>query len=77
MTVIVGAGGKSLSSQTKTVAQLAKGQQTTVSFSNIVVPNNALSRSASITVNIKKVQGEAKVDNNSATYPVFFQLSPS
>ena len=77
VTLTVGAGGKSLSSQTKTVQQLAAGAQATVSFTNIQVPNTALSRSASISVNITKVQGEAKLDNNSATYPVFFQLAPS
>ena len=77
VTLTVGAGGKSLSTQTKTVAQIAAGAQATVSFTNIQVPNNALSRSATISVNIKKVPEEAKVSNNSAMYPVFFQLAPS
>jgi hypothetical protein len=77
VTLTVGAAGKGLSPQTKTVAQLAAGAQATVSFTNIQVPNTALSRNAFISVNIHKVRGEAKVDNNSATYPVFFQLAPS
>ncbi len=77
VTLTVGAGGASLSSQTKKVAQLASGATATVSFTNIQVPNNALSRSASLSVNVHKVKGEAKVDNNSATYPVFFILPPS
>jgi hypothetical protein len=77
VTVTIVAGGKSVSSQTKKVAQIAPGAQMTVSFTNIPVPNDAFSRSVSISVNIHKVQGEAKVSNNSATYPVVFQEAPS
>jgi hypothetical protein len=77
VTLTVGAGNQSLTSQTKKVTQLAAGAQATVSFTNIQVPNTALSRSAFISVRIGKVPGEAKLDNNAATYPVFFQLSPS
>ena len=61
-----------------TVAQVAAGAQATATFTNLQVPPEAFSRSqTSIAVNIGKVPGEAKLDNNSATYPVLFQIAPS
>ena len=77
VTLTVKAGSQSIYTATKTVAQIATGAQTTVSFTNLQLPPSAVGHSASISVSIAKVQGEARLDNNAATYPVFFLLAPS
>lgn len=78
VTIALKAGNKVLSTQKVTVAQVAAGAQATATFTNLQVPPEAFSRSqTSIAVNIGKVPGEAKLDNNSATYPVLFQIAPS
>ncbi|HUZ16567.1 MAG TPA: hypothetical protein VMU72_10405 [Gaiellaceae bacterium] len=77
VTLTVKAGSKSIYTATKTVAQIAAGAQTTVPFTNLQLPPSAFGHSAAISVSIAKVQGEARLDNNAATYPVFFQLAPS
>jgi len=75
VTLTVRAGTQSLTTQTRKIPEIPAHGQATVSFSNIQVPVSALSHSASISVNIKKVRGEARLDNNAATYPVFFRLA--
>jgi len=79
VTLTAEAAGKTLYTATKTVAQIAAGAQTTVSFTNLSdqLPPSAFGHSATISVSIGKVQGEAKLDNNAATYPVYFQLAPN
>jgi hypothetical protein len=77
VTLTLNGGSTQLFAKTNTVSQLAAGAQTTVSFTNIQVPNSAISRSGSITVKIKKVPGEATLSDNLETYPVFYQLAPS
>jgi hypothetical protein len=77
VTLTVKAAGKSVYTATQTVAQVAAGAHATVSFSNLQVPPSAFGHSAFISVSIGKVPGEARLDNNAATYPVFFRLAPS
>jgi hypothetical protein len=77
VTLSVTAGGESVSTQRKKVAQIAAGAQATVSFTNIQVPESALSHSAAIYVKIKGVPGETQLGDNAASYPVFFRLAPS
>jgi len=77
VTLTVKAGGKSLYTKTQTVAQIARGAQATVPFTNIQLPPSAFGHNAVISVNIGAVPGEARLDNNQATYPVFFRIAPS
>jgi hypothetical protein len=78
VTLTVMVGGKIVGKPTtQKVSQLAALGQATVAFSNLQIPTSAFGANASISVEISKVPGEAKLDNNSATYPVLFQLSPS
>jgi hypothetical protein len=77
VTLSLNGGDKRLWTHTNTVSQLGAGAQTTVSFTDIQVPNSAFSHSGSISVRIHKVPGEAKLDDNAATYQVLFRLAPS
>jgi hypothetical protein len=77
LTLNGGGGTERLHTQTKTVSQVGAGAQTTVAFTNIQVPNSAFSTSGSITVRIGKVPGEKTLNDNTATYPVFYRLAPS
>jgi hypothetical protein len=77
VTLSVSAGGKSLYTKSEKVPQLAARQQVTVSFKDLQIPTSALSHNASISVRIKRVPGEARLDNNAATYPVLLRLAPS
>ncbi len=77
VTLTVKAGNQTLYTQTKTVAQIAAGARATVPFTNLQLPPSAFGHNADIAVNIGKVPGEARLDNNSATYPVFFRIAPS
>jgi hypothetical protein len=72
LTVIV--SGKSVVTKTKQVAAVLPQHQTTVSFGNLPLPPSSFGANASVHVKIGKVPGETKLDNNSATYPVFFSL---
>lgn len=65
--------------QTKTFpGPLAAGARATVSFTNFQLPGSAYSeRNTSISVDVHKVPGEGKLDNNAATYQVFLRLPPS
>ena len=77
VTIAVKAGSTVLSTQTQTVSQIAVGAQATVSFSNLQVPVQAYSRNQTfISVKIGSVPGETKLDDNAATYPVFFRIAP-
>lgn len=77
VTLTVKAGDKRLYTKTNTVSQVAPKAQATVPFTNIELPPEAFSHNADISVNIGKVPGEARLDNNQATYPVFFRIAPS
>ena len=73
MTVSV--GGKTLLKARKVITGLQPAEQTVVSFGNLQLTPNAFGHAASITIDVKPVPGEQKLDNNTATYPVFFSLS--
>jgi hypothetical protein len=75
VTLSVKVAGKSVYSHTTTVDQVAVGGEATAPFTDIQVPPSAFGHQDVISVFIHKVRGEAKVDNNSADYPVFFRLS--
>jgi hypothetical protein len=61
--------------RTQTVASIVKGETKTVSFGNLDLPNSAFSATAIVHVEVGRVPGEKNLDNNRASYPVFFSLS--
>jgi len=65
---------KSVFSKTQTVQSIDKGETTTVSFANLNLPPSAFGANATVRVEVGKVPGETKLDNNRASYPVFFSL---
>ena len=75
VTMTVSVGGKKLLTQTKIITAIQPAQQKTLSFTNLQLTPDAFGHSASIAITVKAVPGEQKLDNNSATYPVFFSLS--
>ncbi len=66
--------GKSVLDKTQTVSSILSKHTTTVSFGNLDLPTTAFGANASVRVEIEKVPGETRLDNNTATYPVFFSL---
>jgi hypothetical protein len=59
----------------KTIVQsIQKGETTTVDFGNISLPTTAFGAQATVHVEVGKVPGETKLDNNRASYPVFFSV---
>lgn len=77
VTLKVKVSGNTVYSKTQTVSQILAHQQQSVDFTNLQVPPAAFGHTAQISVQIAKVPGEARLDNNAATYPVFFSLAPS
>jgi hypothetical protein len=72
LTVVV--SSKTVVRKTKQVASVLPQHQETVSFGNLPLPPSSFGANASVHVQIGKVPGEKRVDNNGATYPVFFSL---
>jgi hypothetical protein len=52
-----------------------KGATATVNFGNLNLPTRAFAAQAAVIVRVGKVPGEKNLDNNKATYPVFFSVS--
>jgi hypothetical protein len=75
VTLRVVVSGKSVLTKTKEVPSILPQHQATVTFQNLNLPTSAFGANASVKVNIAKVPGEKQLDNNSASYPVFFSLS--
>ncbi len=73
LTVVV--SSKTVAKKTEFVPSILSKQQQTVSFGNLGLPPSAFGANASVHVQIGKVPGETRLDNNGATYPVFFSLS--
>jgi hypothetical protein len=69
------ASGGTPINRTERITSLQPTEQTTVTFSNFDLPPSAFGDRATITVEVAKVPGETRTDNNSASYPVFFTLS--
>jgi hypothetical protein len=74
VTLTVKVFGKTVLNKTKTVDSIDAKQTTTVSFGNLQLPTSAFSANARVSVEIGKVPGEVRLENNSASYPVFFSL---
>jgi hypothetical protein len=72
LTVIV--SGKPVVKKTKVVASIPPQHQQTVTFGNLPLPSSSFGATSQVHVEIGKVPGEKRIDNNSATYPVFFSL---
>jgi hypothetical protein len=58
----------------KVVPSIQKGETTTVDFGNLQLPTSAFGAQATVHVEVGKVPGEKKLDNNKASYPVFFSV---
>lgn len=74
VTLKIDVGGQTVYSGKQTVASIQPQQQQTVTFSSLNLPNSSFGNSATVTVEVGKVQGETNVSNNSATYQVLFSL---
>jgi hypothetical protein len=74
VTLTVDVFGHQALTRTKKVLSVLKGQTATVEFGNLRLPNSVFGGSATVHIKVGKVPGETKLDNNSASYPVFFSL---
>jgi hypothetical protein len=77
VTLSVSVSGKVVTKKIKIVPSILSQHQQTVSFGNLNLPPAAFGANAQVHVEIAKVPGEKRIDNNKATYPVFFSLSSS
>ena len=59
----------------QTVLAVDQGATATVNFGNLQLPTRAFGAQATVNVRVGKVPGETNVDNNKASYPVFFSVS--
>lgn len=75
VTLTITVGGAQVYTQKQTVPSVQTKQQATVTFSNLNLPNSVFGNTASIAVEVGKVRGETKLDNNSATYKAIFSLA--
>jgi hypothetical protein len=74
VTLTVSVFGKNAYTKTKVVPAVLKGQTTTVKFGNLGLPPSAFGGQATVQVEVGKVPGETNLDNNRASYQVFFSL---
>jgi hypothetical protein len=65
---------KKVLSETQKVSSIDKGESKTVSFTNLKLPPSAFGANATVSVVVGKVPGEVHLENNHASYPVFFSL---
>ena len=77
VTLSVVASGKKVYTKTHSIPQIVAKQKQTVSFSHVQLPPLAFGRTTSLVIDVGKVPGEVQLDNNKATYPVFFSLPTS
>jgi hypothetical protein len=75
VTLTVTVFGKTVLTKTQVVQSILAKQTTTVTFGNLNLPTSAFGANARVRVQITKVPGEVRLENNSASYPVFFSLS--
>jgi hypothetical protein len=75
VTLTVTVFGKQVVQKKKTVLTIARGQTIGVVFTNLNLPTTAFGNTATVGVEVGKVRGETRLDNNKASYPVFFSLS--
>jgi len=57
------------------VLSVDKGATATVNFGNLQLPTRAFGAQATVNVRVGGVPGEKNLDNNKASYPVFFSVS--
>lgn len=76
VTMTVAVGGKKLFSRRQQINGIQPGEQQTVVFGNLQLTPEAFGHNATVKVVVGGVPGETKLDNNKATYPVLFSLSP-
>jgi hypothetical protein len=74
VTLTVTVFGKAVVTKKQVVKSIASRQTTSVSFGNLDLPPSAFGQTARVKVEIGKVPGETHLENNSASYPVFFSL---
>ena len=77
VTLTVTVLGKTALRKREVVPSIVPQGRQTVSFKNLQLPPSAFGQQASVHVEIGKVPGEVTLDNNSASYPVFFSLPKS
>jgi hypothetical protein len=75
VTLTVSVFGKTVVTKQRIVDSIASHETTSVSIGNLGLPTSAFGANARIKVEVGKVPGEKNLDNNSASYPVFFSLS--
>jgi hypothetical protein len=74
VTLTVTVFGKSVLKKTQVVQSVLAQHSITVSFGNLNLPTTAFGANARVRVDIAKVPGEVRLENNTASYPVFFSL---
>jgi hypothetical protein len=74
VTLTVSIFKKQVYTKTETVSSLDTKERTTVTFTNLQLPPSTFGAQATVDVVVGKVPGEVKLDNNKASYPVFFSL---
>ena len=72
---ITHAGGKPIV-RTQKILVVQPGQNATATFSKFDLPNSVFNAQPTIKVTVGKVPGEIVLTNNTASYTVFFTLSP-
>jgi hypothetical protein len=75
VTLTVSLFGKPVLTKKQVVDSIDAKQTTSVSFGKLQLPNSAFGNTARIKVEVGRVPGEKNLDNNSASYSVFFSLS--
>jgi hypothetical protein len=75
VTLTVTVFGKTVATKKQVVPSILKQQTKTVTFGNLQLPTTAFGANATVHVAVGKVPGEKNLDNNTASYPVFFSLS--
>jgi hypothetical protein len=74
VTITVTVFGKQVFTKRQVVKSIASKATTSVSFGNLDLPPSAFGSTARVKVEIAKVPGETHLENNSASYQVFFSL---
>jgi len=74
VTLTIDAGGTPIK-KLQTIPLITAGERKTVTFTGFELPSTAFGTRATVTVTVVKVPGEVNLDNNRASYPVFFTLS--
>jgi hypothetical protein len=75
VTLKVLVGKKAILTRKKTLSSVQPGTQQVVSFGNLQLSPDAFGHQVTVTVHVAGVPGEKNLVNNTASYPVFFQLS--